>query len=79
MPQIGWFEIIIIVVLAILVIGPKEFPIVVRKIGNWIGSVKRYFNEIQENFTDIETSIEETVSEKNNNLSKKKEIKKDER
>ena len=79
MPQIGWFEIIIIVVLAILVIGPKEFPIVVRKIGNWIGSVKRYFNEIQENFTDIETSIEETVSEKNNKLNKKKEIKKDER
>ena len=32
MPQIGWFEILIIVVLAILVIGPKDFPIVLKKL-----------------------------------------------
>ena len=41
MPQIGWFEILIIVVVAILVIGPKDFPKVLNKIGNWIGSTKR--------------------------------------
>ena len=41
MPQIGWFEILIIVVLAIVVIGPKDFPIVLKKIGNWMGSIKR--------------------------------------
>ena len=32
MPQIGWFEILIIVVLSILVIGPKDFPIVLKKL-----------------------------------------------
>ena len=31
MPQIGWFEILIIVVVAILVIGPKDFPKVLNK------------------------------------------------
>ena len=31
MPQIGWFEILIIVGLAIIVIGPKDFPIVFKK------------------------------------------------
>jgi sec-independent protein translocase protein TatB len=36
MPQIGGFEILIIVVIAILVIGPKDFPFVLRKIGSWI-------------------------------------------
>ena len=41
MPQIGWFEILIVVVVAILIIGPKDFPIVVRKIGKWTGSIKR--------------------------------------
>ena len=61
MPQIGWFEILIIVILAILVIGPKDFPIILKKIGNWIGSIKRYFNEIQEGFADIENTIEEEV------------------
>ena len=49
MPQIGWFEILIIVILAVLIIGPKDFPVVLRKVGNWIGSIKKYFNEIQKN------------------------------
>ena len=61
MPQIGWFEILIIVILAIIVIGPKDFPIILKKIGNWIGSIKRYFNEIQEGFVDIENTIEEEI------------------
>ena len=62
MPQIGWFEILIVVVLAILIIGPKDFPIMLRKIGNWMGSAKRYFNVIQKNVTDIENSVEEDTS-----------------
>ena len=40
MPQIGWFEILLIVVVSILVIGPKDFPIMLKKIGSWIGSIK---------------------------------------
>ena len=62
MPQIGWFEILIIVFLSILIIGPKDFPIVLKKIGNWMGSIKRYFNEIQKNITDVENIIEDEVS-----------------
>ncbi len=31
MPQIGWFEILIIVAIAIIVIGPKDFPFVLKK------------------------------------------------
>jgi len=63
MPQIGWFEILIIVVLAIVIIGPKDFPIVLKKIGNWLGSLKRYFNQIQNEVTDVEDSIEEDISD----------------
>ena len=62
MPQIGWFEILIIVVLAILVIGPKDIPIVLKKIGGWIGSIKRYFNEIQKDVTDVKNSVEDQIS-----------------
>ena len=62
MPQIGWFEILVVVVLAILIIGPKDFPIVIRKIGNWIGSAKRYFSEIQEDVTDLQETIEDEIS-----------------
>jgi len=62
MPQIGWFEILIVVVVAILIIGPKDFPIVIRKIGKWTGSIKRYFTEIQNDVTDLQDSIEEEIS-----------------
>ena len=61
MPQIGWFEILKVLILNILVIGPKDFPIILKKVGNWIGSIKRYFNEIQEGFADIENTIEEEI------------------
>ena len=61
MPQIGWFEILIIVVIAILVIGPKDFTIVIKKIGSWVGSFKNYFSEFQRDITDMESSIEEEV------------------
>ena len=74
MPQIGWFEILIVVVLAILIIGPKDFPIMLRKIGRWIGSFKNYFSEVQKDISDMKDTVEEEISsekdlsEKKNNL-----------
>ena len=53
MPQIGWFEILIIVTIAIVVIGPKDFPFVLKKIGSWIGSIKKYVNSFQEEVTKL--------------------------
>ena len=78
MPQIGWFEILIIVVLAILIIGPKDVPIVLKKIGGWIGSVKKYFNEIQKDVTDMENVVEKEITVEENYLKKSKDNKKDE-
>ena len=62
MPQIGWFEILIIVVLTILIIGPKDFPIMLKKIGSWVSSFKNYFNEMQKDITDVENVIEDEIS-----------------
>ena len=62
MPQIGWFEILIILVLAILIIGPKDFPVMLKKIGSWISSFKNYFSEIQRDITDVESTIEDEIS-----------------
>jgi len=67
MPQIGWFEILIVVILAILIIGPKDFPIMLKKIGTWVGSFKNYFNEVQKDITEVEDSIEEDFVDKKNN------------
>ena len=77
MPQIGWFEILVVVVLAILVVGPKDFPIMLKKIGSWIGSFKNYFNEVQKNISDIENTVEEEISFEKD-ISNKTDNKKDE-
>ena len=63
MPQIGWFELLIVVLVAILVIGPKDFPIVLKKVGTWIGTTKRYFSDIQ-NKVNQSIDEEETVEKK---------------
>ena len=67
MPQIGWFEILIVVFLAILIIGPKDFPIILKKIGSWVGSFKNYFSEMQKDLTDMEDSIEEDILDEKDN------------
>ena len=47
MPQIGWLEILSIVIIAILVLGPKEFPIALKKIGTYIGKFKNSLNNLK--------------------------------
>ena len=54
MPTIGWFEILIVVVMAIIVLGPKDFPIMLKKIGSWIGTAKKYVNNIQSEVSNID-------------------------
>ncbi len=76
MPQIGWLEILSIVIISILVLGPKEFPIALKKIGTYIGKVKNTLSSFQREVSsatkeiDIETS---SISKENEN---EKEIKK---
>ena len=75
MPQIGWFEILIIVAIAIIVIGPKDFPLVLKKIGSWIGSIKKSISNMQKevsNFSDdnFEEKPKESNTEKKDNVKK---------
>ncbi len=72
MPTIGWFEILIIVVVAIIILGPKDFPLMLKKVGSWIGSVKRYVNSVQNEVSSItEDTIDKNLSE-DINVNKKK-------
>ena len=72
MPTIGWFEILIVVAVAIIVLGPKDFPVMLKKAGSFIGSAKRYVNKIQNEVSNLEIDEEKIDNEI------KKEIKKDE-
>ncbi len=68
MPTIGWFEILIVVAIAIIVLGPKDFPVMLRKVGSWIGTAKRYVSNIQNEVSNLdieETEIKEKKDPKN--------------
>ena len=69
MPQIGWLEIISIVVIAILVLGPKEFPIALKKIGSIFGKLKNTLSSFQREVTSVTDDID---IEKNLNNHKEK-------
>ena len=70
MPQIGWFEILIIVGIAIIVVGPKDFPFILKKIGSWVGNIKRYVSNFQDELSEfdqkkIDVDLEEKQKENN--------------
>jgi sec-independent protein translocase protein TatB len=75
MPQIGWLEILAIVIIAILVLGPKEFPIALKKIGSYFGKLKNTISSFQREVSstvkdiDIENDLKnEANSNKENNI-----------
>ena len=63
MPQIGWLEILSVVIIAILVLGPKEFPIALRKIGSYIGKLKNTISNFQKEVSSVtqEVDIKEEI------------------
>ena len=58
MPQIGWLEILSVVIIAILVLGPKEFPIALKKIGSYIGKFKNTLSNFQREISSVTKDVE---------------------
>jgi sec-independent protein translocase protein TatB len=50
--DLGWGKIIIIAVIALVVIGPKELPAVLRTVGQWMGKIRRMAAEFQGQFQE---------------------------
>lgn len=79
MPQIGWLEILAVVIIAILVLGPKEFPIALKKIGSYFGKLKNTISSLQRevssvtNEIDIEKEMKEDTDIKKENKKKEDE------
>lgn len=50
--DIGWTELVIVGVVALIVIGPKELPGVLRMVGQWMGKVRRMAADFQGQFQE---------------------------
>ena len=79
MPQIGWLEILIVVSIAIIVVGPKDFPVMLKKVGSWIGSAKKYVSNVQNEVSSMEDEAktiydDPDIKSNKDNLDKKKDV-----
>ncbi|MFM1816781.1 MAG: Sec-independent protein translocase protein TatB [Pseudomonadota bacterium] len=75
--DIGWSELLVIGIVALLVVGPKELPVMLRVIGRYVAMVKRQadefraqfgeamreaeFDQIRKDVSDIKAGAEETL------------------
>ena len=50
--DIGWSELLVIGIVALIVIGPKELPGALRTLGLWMGKVRRMAAEFQGQFQE---------------------------
>jgi sec-independent protein translocase protein TatB len=50
--DISWGELMLIGVVALIVIGPKELPGVLRMVGQWVGKIRRMAGEFQSQFQE---------------------------
>jgi sec-independent protein translocase protein TatB len=75
--DISWSELLLIAVVALVFIGPKELPGVLRAIGQWTGKIRRMASEFQDQFreaireaevADIKKDIDEATSGLNTGL-----------
>src|SRR5476651_24717 len=69
---LGWGEMVVIGIVALIAIGPKELPTVLRSLGQWIGKIRRMANEFQGQFqealreaelTDLKKHAEDITSD----------------
>lgn len=51
--DIGWQELLVIAVVAIVVVGPKELPAMMRAAGQWMGKARRMAREFQFSLEEI--------------------------
>lgn len=63
--DIGWSEIFLVVVIAVVVVGPKELPRMMRLVGQWTGRARAMADQFRRSFDDLarQTELEEMRAE----------------
>ncbi|MDP2125727.1 MAG: Sec-independent protein translocase protein TatB [Parvibaculum sp.] len=63
--DIGWSELLVIAAVAIIFVGPKDLPRMMRTVGQYVAKVRAMAREFQSSFEDLarETELEELRKE----------------
>ena len=59
--DIGWSELLLVLVVALVVVGPKDLPRLIRMLGRWVGKARRMADQFRAGFDDLtrETELDE--------------------
>lgn len=58
MLDLGWSELVIVAVLALVVVGPKDLPGLLRTVGRWVGKARAIAGEFSRMIEDAATEAE---------------------
>jgi sec-independent protein translocase protein TatB len=53
LPQAGATELILLAVVALIVVGPKDLPVLMRKVGQWVGKMRGLAAEFRSSFDEL--------------------------
>ncbi|HWA00904.1 MAG TPA: Sec-independent protein translocase protein TatB [Caulobacterales bacterium] len=58
LPSLGFQEIVLLGILALVVVGPKELPLLLRKIGRWTAKLRAMAQEFRTGFDELARQAE---------------------
>jgi sec-independent protein translocase protein TatB len=53
LPDVGLTEYLVIAVVALIVVGPKDLPVLLRKLGQWVGKMRNMASEFRASFDEM--------------------------
>lgn len=53
LPEVGGLEYLLIAAVALIVVGPKDLPVMLRKLGEWVGRLRGMAAEFRASFDDM--------------------------
>lgn len=53
LPEVGATELLVIAAIALIVVGPKDLPVMLRKLGQFLGRMRSMANEFRASFDEM--------------------------
>jgi sec-independent protein translocase protein TatB len=58
MPDLSWSHILLVVIVALVVVGPKDLPKLMRTVGQWMGKARQMADQFRKSFDEMTRQAE---------------------